>query len=160
MSQLGAEIDPAGMSEMPRMNFRFPEPVFIPPHVTTLLVRLGRFAKQDELIALWPPELYSYNFLYLPFNANLRRASGQAFINFTSNAAAVAFRDKWHGAIIGSRRLAPTRILVADVQGFAGNLRALRDRSVEDIIQEKYLPAVFFCSERVDIRKLLAHAPL
>jgi mitochondrial fission protein ELM1 len=62
--------------------------------ITTLVVRNipPRFTL-EHLLCQWPREI---DFLYLPNSFESTRNLSFAFVNFTSAAAAEAFREQWH----------------------------------------------------------------
>lgn len=96
---------------------------------TTLMVRNIPVGYTQEMIALeWPPSL-GYDFLYLPRNAGGKANLGYAFVNFTDEAGAAAFRAAWHRRSLAmfrsARRLSCS---LAEVQGFEANVRQLRSK--------------------------------
>lgn len=131
------------------------------PGTTTLYIaRLPRCARQDALIELWPAAENSYDFIYLPFNIKQLRTSGHAFINFTSHEAAAVFRDRWHGKTVTiNSRSVSVAVGVAHVQGLLGNLNHLKRCCIESITNDKYLPAVFTSSHRIDFREFMRALP-
>jgi len=64
----------------------------------------------------------SYDFLYLPMNADRNGNRGYAFINFLAEESVRAFRDIYHGAVMGGiRSKEPISILPAALQGLEQN---------------------------------------
>jgi len=133
----------------------------LPAGVTTIVVRNipARFS-QEKLLEVWPPD-GSYNLFYLPYSFQKRRRSGIAFINMVSHEAAVEFTDRWHGqklADIGSSKRLD--VSVAEVQGFAGNLKHLKASNIKRISNQHFLPMVFKGANKLDFKALLAQENL
>jgi hypothetical protein len=89
----------------------------LPPAKTTLMIRnIPLTYTQDMLLQEWPNH-GTYDFLYMP-------SITYAFVNFTSESAALNFMQQWkqlrlrHG-----RAKKPLNISFALVQGFAENVR-------------------------------------
>jgi len=128
----------------------------LPPGITTIVVRNipARFS-QEKLLEVWPPD-GSFNLLYLPYSFQRRRRSGIGFINMVSHEAAVEFTARWHGQkladIGGAKRL---DVGVADVQGFAGNLKHLKTSNIGRISNEYFLPVAFKGTKKLDFKALL-----
>mmetsp|Transcript_22876 Transcript_22876/g.73903 ORF Transcript_22876/g.73903 Transcript_22876/m.73903 type:complete len:253 (-) Transcript_22876:423-1181(-) len=96
---------------------------------TTLMVRnVPVMYTQDMLLEEWK-NVGTFDFLYLPRTAGGQTNLSYAFINFTTEAEAVAFQSTWH-----KKRLAeftarkPLNISVAEVQGLRANLTQLRKK--------------------------------
>lgn len=124
----------------------------IPDGVTTLSVRrIPIGCTTQQLVGLWPPE-QSYNFLHLPYSRRKHRAVGYAFVNFTSRAAMLQFRARWHGVVLSSIspdldihvRNKGLDIGVAEVQGFHANLvhMWLRRWTPGKFADAEYMPVV------------------
>jgi len=129
----------------------------LPTGATTIVVRNipARFS-QEKLLEVWPPD-GSYNLFYLPYSFQKRRRSGIAFINMVSHEAAVEFTARWHGqklADIGSSNRLD--ISVAEVQGFAGNLKHLKASNIRRISNQHFLPMAFKGTKKLDFKALLA----
>jgi hypothetical protein len=63
--------------------------------ITSVVVRnIPSRYTAEMLLEEWPI-MGTYDILYLPTHAARNRCAGYAFINFTSSAAAHAFRDTW-----------------------------------------------------------------
>jgi len=133
----------------------------LPTGVTTIVVRNipARFS-QEKLMEVWPPD-GSYNLFYLPYSFQRRRRSGIAFINMVSHEAAVEFTARWHGqkvADIGSSKRLD--ISVAEIQGFAGNLKHLKASNIRRISNQHFLPMAFKGTKKLDFKALLAQENL
>jgi len=111
---------------------------------TTLVVRNipAKYSK-DMLLQEMPPD-GTYDFFYLPFSFKQKKLASYLFLNFKSNAAALAFYSRWHGCSL--RAQGPSsklRIGVAEMQGLEQNVRQLVKRNIERIKNPKFLPSVF-----------------
>jgi hypothetical protein len=85
---------------------------------------------KDALLAEWPND-GSYDFFYLPWNSETERNMSYAFLNFTSEQAALLFVQRWQKQRLpryNSRK--PLNISFADVQGLTENLGVLIKRRV------------------------------
>jgi len=98
---------------------------------TTLMVRnIPVLYTQEMLLEEWPSD-GSWDFLYLPrSNSGAGRFNlTYAFINFASEAHAVAFKEQWHKkrlASLSSKKA--LNISFAEVQGFEANLAQLKNK--------------------------------
>jgi len=129
----------------------------LPPGVTTLVVRnVPARLSQEQLLQLWPPD-GTYDLMYVPYSFKKQRRGGLVFINMVSHEAAINFATKWHGNkipnISGAKRL---DIGVADVQGFIGNLKHLKQSKIARMHNEQFLPVAFQGTQRLDFKPLLA----
>lgn len=110
---------------------------------------------QDMLLQEWSND-GTYDFLYLPFNCAMNKNLSYAFVNFVSQADALAFMARWQ-----KKRLArfsskkPLNISFAAVQGRDNNLRQSKKKRVRRIRQQGQ-PIVFEQGERVPLTAALA----
>jgi hypothetical protein len=98
---------------------------------------------RDMLAAEWLNE-DTYDFLYLPYCCSSQRNLSYAFLNFTSEAAALTFVQKWQKqrlAHFSSRK--PLNISFADVQGLEPNLLELKKKRVHRVKVEQCQPLIF-----------------
>jgi hypothetical protein len=111
---------------------------------TTLMIRnVPVLYTRDMLAAEWLNE-GTYDLLYLPYCCNTQRNLSYAFINFTSEAAALTFVQKWQKqrlAHFSSRK--PLNISFADVQGLEPNLLELKKKRVNRVKVEQCQPLIF-----------------
>jgi len=119
---------------------------------TTLMVRnIPVLYTQEMLLAEWPND-NTYDFLYLPFSCNMQRNLTYAFVNFTSEAAAVNFQKKWQ-----KMRLAhymtrkPLNISFADLQGRDENLLQLKKKRFWRIKVKQCQPIIFENGEKISL---------
>jgi len=121
------------------------------PGVTTIAVRNipARYMK-DELLKEWPPD-GAVDLLYRPYDFQGKTVFGHAFVNFTSNAAAIAFQLKWHGKFFSHQRKGRALDIVgATTQGYKENLeRALCNLNAH-VDGDQCLLAVFRGTVRLD----------
>jgi len=100
-----------------------------PQDKTTLMVRnVPVMYTQEMLLEEWK-YAGKFDFLYLPRTANGHTNLSYAFINFASEADAVAFQAAWHKKRVAqftSRK--PLSISFAEVQGLQANLTQLRKK--------------------------------
>mmetsp|Transcript_154240 Transcript_154240/g.494566 ORF Transcript_154240/g.494566 Transcript_154240/m.494566 type:complete len:266 (+) Transcript_154240:194-991(+) len=113
---------------------------------TTLMVRnVPVMYTQDLLLEEWK-NVGTFDFLYLPRTAGGQTNLSYAFINFTTEAEAVAFQSTWH-----KKRLAeftarkPLNISVAEVQGLRANLTQLRKKRSRCSDTRQSQPLVLVC---------------
>jgi len=113
---------------------------------TTLMVRnVPVMYTQDMLLEEWK-NVGTFDFLYLPRTAGGQTNLSYAFINFTTEAEAVAFQSTWH-----KKRLAeftarkPLNISVAEVQGLRANLTQLRKKRSRCSDTRQSQPLVLVC---------------
>jgi len=93
---------------------------------TTLMIRNIPMTYTQEALALEWPNNGTYDFFYLPCSANMQRNKTYAFINFTSNRAALDFKEQWDkGRLAQFTTRKALSITCADVQGRDGNLLQL-----------------------------------
>jgi hypothetical protein len=111
---------------------------------TTLMIRnVPVLYTRDMLATEWCNE-GTYDFLYLPYCCSSQRNLSYAFLNFTSEAAALIFVKKWHKqrlAHFSSRK--PLNISFADVQGLEPNLLELKKKRVNRVKVEQCQPLIF-----------------
>jgi len=99
-------------------------PSLAPGEMTTLMIRNIPVMYTQELLMREWKDAGAYDFLYVPHTGKLNLSYG--FINFLTEADAMAFRGEWH-----HRRLAqytarkPLSISFADVQGLEANVEQL-----------------------------------
>merc|ERR1719469_326403 len=98
---------------------------------------------RELLLKEWP-HAGVYDFLYLPFCVSTQRNMSYAFINFISEAAALAFVQQWQKQRLSrytSRK--PLNISFADVQGRDSNLWELTKKRVKRIKVTQCQPLIF-----------------
>lgn len=102
----------------------------LPPNDTLTFMVHGvpRHCFRDRLLALWPQELYMYDFFHVPRNMRQRRSCGYAFVSFPTAAIALRFYDDWHGRPFaqcddGEDDATLLRVVPAARQGLEDNLR-------------------------------------
>lgn len=103
-----------------------PTPMPAVPQTTLMIRNVPVLYSAEMLLAEWPNE-GTYDFFYLPWNMETRRNLSYAFLNFTSETAALSFVQRWQKQRLpqyNSRK--PLNISFADVQGLAENLRQLQ----------------------------------
>jgi len=84
---------------------------------------------QVDLIEIWNPREFQFNFLFLPYSKKQHRSVTYCFINFTSCEAALAFQSVWANRTLlvpnkgdGVSNNIPLTISPAQVQGFGPNV--------------------------------------
>jgi len=105
----------------------------------------------------WPNHDGAVDLLYMPRKTK-DQTQNIAFINFTSNAAARAFRKRWHGQLLSpGAGNTSTRLNVgfAKVQGQAAILSLLKKRRVGRV-QPQYQPILFQKGVRMSLGNTLA----
>lgn len=120
--------------------------------ITTLVVRNipPRFTL-EHLLCQWPVEI---DFLYLPNSFESAGNLSFAFVNFTSAAAAEAFREQWHKKRLpGPRSRKALDIGAAEVQGLTQNLARFGRGKCGRIKNPSFLPAVRCNGRLVDSRE-------
>lgn len=142
----------AGQSSAPAVKRDFPT-----SGVQTLMVRnIPVRYTQDMLLKEWPNRC-TYDFLYLPICIDRKRNSSFCFINFVSEAFAIAFQSQWQRHRLDhftARK--PLDISPADVQGRDDNLlQVLRNKTFR-IKNVHFLPVLFNGNRRVSIEEFLA----
>lgn len=104
----------------------------------------------------WPAD-GAYDFLYLPRTCTGQTNLSFAFINFISEANAMAFREMWQ-----KRRLAnfssrkPLNISYADVQGLEANLAQIRVKRARRANVRQCVPVVVLGGREVEFDVALA----
>merc|ERR1719219_3181604 len=126
--------------------------------ITSLVVRnLPESCTQDDLMLDWPNHDGAIDLLYMPRKTK-DQTQNIAFINFTSNAAAHAFRSRWHGQHlshdVGDRTIR-LNVGFSKVQGQAAILSLLKKRRV-DRMQSQYQPILFHKGVRMSLGNTLA----
>lgn len=111
--------------------------------LTTLMVRgIPAHYTQEMLMAEWPLD-GSYNLLYLPRSSGGRTNLGYAFLNFTTEAHARAFRSFWFGRALAhsssDRRLG---VGLADTQGFEATVAQLKAKPMGRMRSRKSTPVI------------------
>lgn len=126
---------------------------FVGEDVTTLVVfNIPWFYKMDELLEAWPAD-GRYDYLNVLYNFDARHNVGYGFINFTSNAYAVQFVERWHGRLLPKQmRGKPLQTVPAHHQGLRENLARLSLNDLEQMAEAGVSPVVFLDGERVDPR--------
>ena len=95
-------------------------------NITTLVIRnLPRSLTQQELAQAMAESGYAgtWDFFYLPYQFQVRRNSGFAFVNFTSADLAQKFMQGWHQTrpFTFGRVRKPVNVSAAEVQGREAN---------------------------------------
>lgn len=124
---------------------------------TTLMIRnVPLMYTQELLMQEWPAD-GAYDFLYLPRTCTGQTNLSFAFINFISEANAMAFREMWQ-----KRRLAnfssrkPLNISYADVQGLEANLAQIRVKRARRANVRQCVPVVVLGGREVEFDVALA----
>lgn len=110
--------------------------------VTLMIRNISITLTEEMLLEEWPAD-GSYDLLYLPRNAGGKANLGYAFVNFTSEAHAAAFRARWQ-----RRRLAqcpgarPLSISRAEVQGFEANIADLKAKPARRMRSRRSKPLI------------------
>jgi len=123
--------------------------------MTTLMVRnVPVMYTQEMLLLEWKNE-GAYDFLYLPRTGQTNLS--YAFINFVSEAHAMAFKAQWH-----KKRMAhftarkPLNISFADVQGIKANILQLKKKRVRRIEMRQCQPMIIMNGQQLDLAEALA----
>jgi len=126
--------------------------------LTSLVVRnIPASCTQESLMVEWPNNDGSYDLLYKP-RSTKQQGQTCAFINFTSHAAAQAFKNRWHGQRLNhgteesGKRL---NVSFARVQGRDAMLSLYKKRRVGRM-KGPYQPIVFQSGVRMDLDNALA----
>jgi len=124
----------------------------VPNGSLTLMIRnIPIWYSQEMLLQEWP-HTGSYDFLYVPYSIRSRQHNGFAFINFTSQAAATNFYNRWHkSCLVGqpSNARKPLNITVAAIQGLIANLDYLDKRRVARIRNKAFQPVIFLHGNQI-----------
>jgi len=126
----------------------------------TLVVRnIPESYTQEGLLLEWPSKSNSYNLLYMPRSSSNDRGASHAFINFTAAAAALAFKNKWHGKLLKETTEKGTKlnVSIAKVQGSSAILALLKRRRVGRM-QSQNQPKLFKDGIPVCLNTMLAEA--
>jgi hypothetical protein len=96
---------------------------------TTLMIRnIPPKYKQDALVEEWPNN-GTYDYFYLPYSCSIKQNLTYAFINFTSQTAALDFQDRWDKQRLRFfQNRKPLTISCADVQGRDENIWQLQKK--------------------------------
>jgi hypothetical protein len=107
----------------------------------------------EMLLEEWPNK-GQYDVLHLPCNAQQNRNAGYAFINFTSEAAAIDFSDSWKAKRLThfAKSKNPLRITYSQTQGRDNYLKLLHGRST----QASQLAIFSGSSKRINMEEALA----
>lgn len=111
---------------------------------TTLMIRNVPVLYTREMLLFEWENNGSYDFLYLPYSCSMQRNLSYAFVNFTSESAALAFIQRWQ-----KKRLPhytarkPLNISFAEVQGRDSNLLQLKKKRVKRIKINQCQPLIF-----------------
>jgi len=123
---------------------------------TTLMVRnIPLLYTQEMLVAEWPNNA-TYDLVYLPSSCNMHRNMSYCFINFTSEASATDFTNRWH-----KKRLAyfqskkPLTISLAEIQGRDLNLWQLRKKWLRRAWIRQNMPLIFEDGVQVPLGTLM-----
>jgi len=126
-----------------------------PGGMTTLMVRNVPVMYTQEMLLLEWEGAGAYDFLYLPRTGQTNLS--YAFINFVSEAHAMAFKAQWH-----KKRMAhftarkPLNISFADVQGLKANLVQLKKKRVRRIEMRQCQPFIIKNGRQLDLTEALA----
>lgn len=119
---------------------------------TTLMIRnIPVMYTQEALVLEWPNN-GTYDFFYLPFSCSSQRNLTYAFINFTSHAAAMDFKNRFE-----KNRLAhytarkPLNVSCADVQGRDENLLQLRKKRIWRLKVKQCQPLIYDDGVRISL---------
>jgi hypothetical protein len=128
-------------------------------NMTSLVVRnLPESCTCEDLMLEWPNYDCAIDLLYMP-QKNKGQTHNIAFINFTSNAAARAFKSRWHRQYlshgVGDNTQQQLNIDVAKVQGQTAILSLLKKRRVGRL-QKQYQPILFQKGVRMSLGNTLA----
>lgn len=123
---------------------------------TTLMIRnVPSQYTAEEIINEWPNE-GDYDFLYVPYNARTQENLTYAFVNFTSHALAVEFKQQWQKKYLTLHSTKkPLNISFADVQGCYENLRQLKKKRLLHSKVKECQPLVFKDGCRISLAKAL-----
>jgi len=123
--------------------------------MTTLMIRnVPVMYTQEMLLLEWKNE-GTYDFLYLPRTGQTNLS--YAFVNFESEAHAMAFKVQWH-----KKRMAhftarkPLNISFADVQGLRANLLQLKKKRARRIEMRQCQPMIIKNGRQLDLMEALA----
>lgn len=123
---------------------------------TTLMIRnVPINYTQDMLLRQWPNR-GTYDFLYLPGSTEGEQNLSYAFINFTTEAHAAAFKDAWQKKRLprfSARK--SLNISYADVQGLAANLIHLKKKHARRLKVHQCEPAIFKDRRRLTVEEAL-----
>jgi len=125
--------------------------------VTSLIVRniSARFTK-ETLLQEWPQDQFSFDLLHLPYDFQNKRFRGYALINFTSEHHAMSFKRRWHGQKLQPHgTCSKLDITPSRIQGFENMVEYVQDQLSRRPKGDKYLPAVFVGSHRIQFRSLM-----
>jgi len=123
---------------------------------TTLMIRNVPLMYTQELLMQEWPSNGTYDFLYLPRTCTEQTNLSYAFINFTTEADAMAFKAKWQKqrlANFSSRK--PLNISYADVQGLEANLAQIREKRARRAKGRQCSPLVILNGEEVAFEEAL-----
>jgi hypothetical protein len=127
--------------------------------MTSLVVRnIPECYTREDLMLEWPNDNCAIDLLYMP-QKNKGQTHNIAFINFSSNAAARAFRSHWHRQHlshgVGDSTQQHLNIDFAKVQGQTAILSMLKKRRVGRL-QSRYQPILFQSGVRMSLGNTLA----
>jgi hypothetical protein len=123
--------------------------------MTTLMVRNVPVMYTQEMLLLEWQNCGTYDFLYLPRTGQTNLS--YAFINFVSEAHAMAFTVQWHKkrlAHFTSRK--PLNISFADVQGLRPNLLQLKKKRVRRMDMRQCQPIIIMNGRHAELAEALA----
>mmetsp|Transcript_2686 Transcript_2686/g.4925 ORF Transcript_2686/g.4925 Transcript_2686/m.4925 type:complete len:217 (+) Transcript_2686:149-799(+) len=94
---------------------------------TTLMVRHipTRFSLVQAM-QMWPPAIWHYDFLFVPYRPKQRRSSRYVFLNFETAEDAEKFKQQWHGKALGTSG-EQLVVSAAQVQGLEANIEMHRN---------------------------------
>jgi len=127
----------------------------MPGGMTTLMVRNVPVMYTQEMLLLEWQNVGAYDFLYLPRTGQTNLS--YAFINFVSEAHAMAFKAQWHKkrmAHFTSRK--PLNISFADVQGLEANILQLKKKRVRRIELRQCQPFITKGGRQFELAEALA----
>lgn len=113
----------------------------LPPGTTTLVIRNipARYSR-DKLVSEWESER-DINFIFLPFDATLRRTTGCAYVNFSTHEGTLDFQRRLQGSFLLNHGAGKhLDVAAATLQGLEANLRQFTGKQLPC---ESRLPAVF-----------------
>jgi len=125
--------------------------------MTTLMVRnVPVMYTQQLLLKEWKND-GAYDFLYLPRNPDGQTNLSYAFINFVSEAHAMAFKARWH-----KKRMArftarkPLNVGFANMQGLKANILQVTGKHAASIDAPQNLPYIVVNGQQVEPGEALA----
>ena len=111
----------------------------------TLVVRHLPECLQEQLLQIWDPKQYHFDFLFLPYFEKRRHHFTYCFISFPDLEAASTFHATWSNRFLplGKGGEKALDIRIADVQGFQNNMLTAFAHLAKSRRKPQHLPAVF-----------------